>query len=86
MCCYNAGQATLKRMIAVQSSHCVSHYLPCFRLLLFCYKQGMEHLRDILKTYEFVFIVLLLNLQNDLIYIKKRYAMIAPGIPEVQTN
>ena len=52
-----------------------------FRLLLFCHKQVMKHLRDILKPYE-----LLLNLQNDLIYIKKRYAMIAPGIPEVQTN
>ena len=70
-----------------------------FRLLLFCHKQVMKHLRDIFKVYKLVlrmnmytiiliiFIFLLMNLQNDSIYVNKSYAMIVLGLhDEVQTN
>ena len=51
MCCYSAGQATLKRMIAVQPSHCVSHYLLCFYitsiLLQTSYEKFKGYIQDL---------------------------------------
>ena len=84
MCCYNAGQATLKRMIAVQPSHCVSHYLLCFYFTSILLQTSYEKFKGCIQDLQInwymgfdrttiivvVFIVLLLNLQNDLIYIK----------------